>query len=279
MKNIHFTFCFLALAGFVLTTGSAAAAQSPHWLENNINCLDCHADHNGTTTPCIDCHDNSSGANYSKLSAPAVDSHVGFTCITCHDPHSSAQCTLPLVTGTFSNYQINAQTTTFTIQSLNVIDPAWSNPASWSEKSGAERGLIYTVTLGLWDTERGEYVDQHVHHQDSGKKPGRPGPQFGCNTRAPSAIRLESEDTMPGKRKERVGLVVSDKMEKSIVVKVTDLRRHPLIGKVIKHSSRFVAHDEKGEASIGDKVRIQETRPLSKTKCWVLKEVMTKAKA
>jgi len=153
------------LSGLLLITGllgqAAVAAQSPHWLENNIYCLDCHADHQGTTTACTDCHDNDTGGNYSKLDAPAVQSHAGFSCVTCHDPHTSAQCTLPLVTGSFSGYQVGEQSTTFFINSLQNVDPAWSDPARWSAKSGPERGLIFTVALGLLDNSRTppEYVD------------------------------------------------------------------------------------------------------------------------
>ena len=161
MKKIFFTGFLLVLAGLILNGTPANASQSPHWSENDISCLDCHITHQGPKTPCVNCHNNTSGSGYSKLSAPAVDSHVGLSCETCHDPHTSAQCTVPLVTGTFSGYQLNAQTTTFTIDSSNVVDAAWSDPATWSEKSGTDRGLIFTVTLGLWDTSGStpEYVD------------------------------------------------------------------------------------------------------------------------
>ena len=79
-------------------------------------------------------------------------------------------------------------------------------------------------------------------------------------------------------RKEKIGLVVSNKMEKSIVVEVERKIRHPKYGKFVKKSSRFFAHDEKNECSEGDKVRIAETRPLSKNKCWRLVEIIEKAK-
>ena len=69
-------------------------------------------------------------------------------------------------------------------------------------------------------------------------------------------------------RKERVGVVSSNKMDKSIVVKVERKVKHPKYGKFIKRSNKFVAHDEKNECNIGDTVKIMETRPLSKTKCW-----------
>ena len=79
-------------------------------------------------------------------------------------------------------------------------------------------------------------------------------------------------------RKERIGTVTSNKMEKSIVVKVERKVKHPKYGKFVKKSTKFVAHDEKNECGIGDTVKIMETRPLSKTKCWRLVEVIEKAK-
>lgn len=79
-------------------------------------------------------------------------------------------------------------------------------------------------------------------------------------------------------RKEKVGLVVSNKMTKSIVVTVERKVKHPKYGKFVKKTSKFMAHDEKNECSIGDKVRIAETRPLSKDKCWRLVEIIEKVK-
>ncbi len=79
-------------------------------------------------------------------------------------------------------------------------------------------------------------------------------------------------------RKERVGVVTSNKMEKSIVIKVLRRVKHPKYGKFVKKSSKFMAHDEKNECTIGDTVRIMETRPLSKNKCWRLVEILERAK-
>ena len=79
-------------------------------------------------------------------------------------------------------------------------------------------------------------------------------------------------------RKERIGVVVSNKMEKSIVILVERKVKHPKYGKFVKKSTKFMAHDEKNEANIGDTVRIKETRPLSKNKCWRLVEIVEKAK-
>lgn len=75
-------------------------------------------------------------------------------------------------------------------------------------------------------------------------------------------------------RKERLGEVISNKMAKTIVVRVERRFRHPKFKKVVTRYRKFYAHDEKSEAKIGDRVRIQETRPLSKTKCWRLVEVV-----
>ncbi len=75
-------------------------------------------------------------------------------------------------------------------------------------------------------------------------------------------------------RKTRIGVVSSDKMDKTIVVKVERLVKHKLYKKFISRISKFKAHDEKNECKIGDKVKIMETRPLSKEKCWRLVEIM-----
>ena len=79
-------------------------------------------------------------------------------------------------------------------------------------------------------------------------------------------------------RKERIGVVVSNKMDKSIVVMVERKVKHPKYGKFVKTSTKFMAHDEKNECNIGDTVRIMETRPLSKNKCWRLVEIIERAK-
>jgi small subunit ribosomal protein S17 len=79
-------------------------------------------------------------------------------------------------------------------------------------------------------------------------------------------------------RKERIGQVVSNKMEKSIVVSVQRRVKHPMYGKFIRKTTKFMAHDEKGECGIGDTVKIMETRPLSKRKRWRLVEIIEKAK-
>jgi len=91
-------------------------------------------------------------------------------------------------------------------------------------------------------------------------------------TTAPRAARQR------GERKVREGLVVSDKMDKTIVVTLEDRVKHPLYGKVIRRTSKVKAHDEANTAGVGDRVRLMETRPLSATKRWRLVEILEKAK-
>lgn len=81
-----------------------------------------------------------------------------------------------------------------------------------------------------------------------------------------------------GLRKERIGVIVSSKMNKSIVVAVERKVKHAKYGKFIKMTTKFMAHDEKNEGGVGDLVMITETRPLSKNKCWRLKQILEKAK-
>jgi len=82
-----------------------------------------------------------------------------------------------------------------------------------------------------------------------------------------------------GKRKEFTGTVVSDKMQKTVTVKVTHLSKHAKYGRVLKMSNKFKAHDEKNEAKMGDMVQIEETRPLSKDKFFRVKSIIKKAAA
>lgn len=79
-------------------------------------------------------------------------------------------------------------------------------------------------------------------------------------------------------RKERIGIVTSNKMDKSIVVAVEKKQKHPMYGKFIKTTKKFHAHDETNDCNVGDTVRIMETRPLSKTKNWRLVEIIERAK-
>jgi small subunit ribosomal protein S17 len=83
---------------------------------------------------------------------------------------------------------------------------------------------------------------------------------------------------METKGKVRTGKVVSDKMNKTVIVSVENLRRHPLYKKVLRHVKKFKAHDEKNECHVGDVVKIAETRPLSKEKCWKVVEIIRAGK-
>jgi small subunit ribosomal protein S17 len=108
-------------------------------------------------------------------------------------------------------------------------------------------------------------------------------PQKTRPTRTPSTerkpiVRLPKEEADRGRRQERRGVVVSDAMDKTIVVKVEAIRSHPRYKKVIRRSVKFHAHDEQNSAHVGDIVRIVETRPLSKTKNWRLAEIVEVAK-
>ena len=88
----------------------------------------------------------------------------------------------------------------------------------------------------------------------------------------------EQNDAKRSARKVREGIVVSDKMDKTVVVSVEQRVKHPLYGKVMTKSERLKAHDEANEAGIGDRVRVMETRPTSATKRWRLVEILEKAK-
>ncbi len=85
---------------------------------------------------------------------------------------------------------------------------------------------------------------------------------------------MESRDL----RKERIGVVTSNKMEKSIVVSEVKRVKHPMYGKFVLKTKKYVAHDDSNDCNIGDTVKIMETRPLSKSKCWRLVEILERAK-
>lgn len=93
-----------------------------------------------------------------------------------------------------------------------------------------------------------------------------------------SSTRIQQPDGKRGYRKVREGLVVSDKMDKTVVVAVEDRFKHPLYGKVVRRTSKLKAHDEANTAGVGDRVLLMETRPLSATKRWRVVEVVEKAK-
>ncbi|MGI6498609.1 MAG: 30S ribosomal protein S17 [Oscillospiraceae bacterium] len=86
------------------------------------------------------------------------------------------------------------------------------------------------------------------------------------------------ENEKRASRKTRIGMVVSDKMDKTIVVAIADRVKHPLYKKIVKRTYKLKAHDEQNQCRIGDKVKVMETRPLSKDKNWRLMEIIEKAK-
>jgi small subunit ribosomal protein S17 len=92
-------------------------------------------------------------------------------------------------------------------------------------------------------------------------------------------VSEQTQTTPPrGRRKVREGYVVSDKMDKTVVVEVSDRVKHPLYGKVLRRTSKLKAHDENNQCGIGDRVLLMETRPLSATKRWRVVEILEKAK-
>ena len=88
----------------------------------------------------------------------------------------------------------------------------------------------------------------------------------------------EAAERERGRRKVRTGVVVSDGMDKTVVVRIDRAFRHPLYGKTVRRSKKLAAHDEANEAHVGDRVRVVETRPLSKSKRWRLVEIVERAK-
>lgn len=95
----------------------------------------------------------------------------------------------------------------------------------------------------------------------------------------PAAVKVKAEtpvNEIVGGQREREGVVISNKMQKTVIVQVTRVMAHPQFKKVIRRNVKYAVHDEKNEAKIGDKVRIIETRPMSKTKRWRLLEVLVK---
>jgi small subunit ribosomal protein S17 len=97
-------------------------------------------------------------------------------------------------------------------------------------------------------------------------------------TKANGPKRTPRTEKPRGRRKTAIGYVVSDKMQKTIVVELEDRVKHPLYGKIIRTTKKVKAHDENGDAGIGDRVSLMETRPLSATKRWRLVEILERAK-
>jgi small subunit ribosomal protein S17 len=143
-------------------------------------------------------------------------------------------------------------------------------PAAEGEAPAEAEG---TVPSG--DSPRRQRSRKHVPRSERRQRPKRVRANTGA--RKP-IVRLPKPEGERGRRQERRGVVVSNAMEKTIVVKVDVIKLHPRYKKVIRRSQKFHAHDERNEANVGDLVRIVETRPLSKTKTWRLAEVVEAAK-
>jgi small subunit ribosomal protein S17 len=100
-----------------------------------------------------------------------------------------------------------------------------------------------------------------------------------ASKRAPKQGRVQREDAPErGRRKIRQGVVVSDKMDKTVLVRIDRQMRHPLYRKIVRRSSKLAAHDERNDAHLGDTVRVMETRPISKNKRWRVIEIVERAK-
>jgi len=90
--------------------------------------------------------------------------------------------------------------------------------------------------------------------------------------------QIQMSERARGRRKVRTGVVVSDKMDKTVVVRIDRQMRHPLYRKIVRRSEKLAAHDQTNDAHVGDRVRVMETRPMSKTKRWRVVEVVERAK-
>ena len=126
--------------------------------------------------------------------------------------------------------------------------------------------------------EAPQEVRRSKKHLPRALRPQRTRPKREAATERKPIVRLPKPEKALGRRQERRGVVVSDGMDKTIVVKVELITTHPRYKKVIRRSRKFHAHDEQNQAKVGDVVRIVETRPLSKTKNWRLAEVLEEAK-
>jgi small subunit ribosomal protein S17 len=115
-------------------------------------------------------------------------------------------------------------------------------------------------------------------HVPRSERRQRPKPAREQATTRKPITRTDKPETAPARRQERRGVVISDKGDKTIVVKVDVIKSHPKYKKVVRRSVKFHAHDEQNSAGVGDTVRIVETRPLSKQKRWRLAEVVEKAR-
>jgi small subunit ribosomal protein S17 len=143
-----------------------------------------------------------------------------------------------------------------------------------ADSERASRGTAAGVAGGVGEAERAQASEER--NERGGEALAQQQPRSAEQTT--SAHKTSRASKPRGFRKVREGLVISDKMDKTIVVSVEDRVKHPLYGKVIRRTSKVKAHDENNTAGIGDRVRLMETRPLSATKRWRLVEILEKAK-
>ena len=181
-----------------------------------------------------------------------------------------------------------------------AVEPAAEEPAAEAEEPAAEAeepaaeaeepaAAEAPAAEAVADEGSGEPAEEAAPAAQQGPKPKkkrlprserpkRTRPKRVRSTERKPIVRLEKPEHERGRRQERQGTVVSDAMEKTIVVRVDVVKAHPRYKKVVRRSVKFHAHDENGQAKVGDVVRIVETRPLSKTKRWRLAEVVEAAK-
>jgi small subunit ribosomal protein S17 len=145
-------------------------------------------------------------------------------------------------------------------------EPAANEPAP--EEPAAEEPAAPAQPVRKPKRKRLPRSERHKHSKPKRERPAERRP----------IVRLPKPEHEPGRRQERRGIVVSNAMDKTIVVKVDTVKAHRRYKKVVRRSTKFHAHDEQNAANVGDLVRIVETRPLSKTKNWRLAEVLEAAK-
>ena len=156
-------------------------------------------------------------------------------------------------------------------QAAAVVEPAASQPSDQADKSTATPPATDESSPSVSAKRKRKRLPRALRRTRSTAKREAPA------SRRP-IVRLEKPEHERGRRQERQGKVVSDAMDKTIVVKVEIAKVHPRYKKVVRRTVKFHAHDERGEAKLGDVVRIVETRPLSKTKRWRLVEIVEAAR-
>jgi small subunit ribosomal protein S17 len=159
-----------------------------------------------------------------------------------------------------------------------ATDETKNDETTESEEAPVEETVVDETPVAEAPPAAPEKKQRSGKHVPRSERRTRPRPK-----REPAAARKPiTREPKPeherGRRQERRGVVVSDKADKTIVVKVDVIKRHPKYKKVVRSTVKFHAHDERNEAGAGDTVRIVETRPLSKTKSWRLAEIVEKAR-